>query len=148
MKPELASILMVLCASSWARPTQTFAVSCGAAFACNSWLRQVDARRTRSGLASCARTSKSESADADVLKLLRAEMIETFDAQRYPFKEAVRAVLRLPDSQDLDALHEISAWHTEANGNRVSVFQKAWNANRDQINEEFERIYRAFIAEV
>ena len=87
-------------------------------------------------------------ADAEVLKLLRTEVIETFDTQRYPFKEAVRAVLRLSDSQDLDAVHEISSWHTETNGNRVSAFQKAWNANRDQMDEEFERIYRAFIAEV
>jgi hypothetical protein len=151
---RLASLLMVLCASSWPRATQTFGVSCGAFFARCPWLSQVDARRTRSGLQACSGTSKRENlvvhgqADAEVLKLLRTEVIETFDTQRYPFKEAVRAVLRLPDSQDLDAVHEISSWHTEANGNRVSAFQKAWNANRDQMDEEFERIYRAFIAEV
>lgn len=55
--------------------------------------------------------------------LLRTEAILTFDTRKYPFSEKVRAVLRIPEAQALDTLHEVTEWHTEKNGNRVSAYQ-------------------------
>ena len=76
-------------------------------------------------------------------------------------------MLQIPPEQSFDKLHEVSDWHTEKNGNRISVFQKVWNADRDRTGRtlsvirsednfeagrqrytEFEEVYRAFIAEV
>jgi len=41
-------------------------------------------------------------------------------------------VLQIPPEQSFDTLHKVSKWHTEKNGNRISVFQKVWNADRDR----------------
>ena len=38
---------------------------------------------------------------------LRAETKFTFDPRQYPFAQAVRAVLRIPEGQALDSLHEV-----------------------------------------
>ena len=78
--------------------------------------------------------------DAEMQQRLRVEVIQTFDTRKYPFVEAVRAVLRIPDGQDLRELHEISEWHTEENGNRISTYQKAWNADRDRTGRQLSFI--------
>lgn len=44
----------------------------------------------------------------------------------------VKKVLQIPAEQRLDMLHEVSEWHTEKNGNRISLYQKIWNADRDR----------------
>ena len=86
---------------------------------------------------------------------------------RYPFRERVQEVLRIPEGQALDVLHEITEWHTEKNGNRISAYQKIWNSDRDrtgrslsiiednphfekgrEVYARFEEVYRDFIAEV
>ena len=78
--------------------------------------------------------------DAEIQQRLRVEVIQTFDTRKYPFVEAVRAILRIPDCQDMSKLHEISEWHTEENGNRISTYQKAWNADRDRTGRQLSFI--------
>ena len=83
----------------------------------------------------CTRTSAKLAETANEcgdLQLLRTETILSFDPRKYPFADAVRKVLQIPPEQSLDTLHEVSEWHTEKNGNSVSLYQKIWNADRDR----------------
>lgn len=108
---------------------------------------------------------------------LRQQVILDYDTKKYPFREAIVAILQddcrnenideLP-STDLSTLHrykehKCSTHFVDRSGHEMSFFQTKWNQNRDRMGEAykkekqdrvsdnykyFESIYLAFIKEV